>query len=108
MTTKEPPYAVSLCLYSPLTPCPGPVMLLRFLKIYNLSSFLFVCLFVYGRRELVSISSFQSVIPRPIASPFLRELTEMRILRLYSRPIESETLGMGPSNCFLMSSQAKD
>lgn len=56
----------------------------------------------------MSISSFQSVIPRPIASPSLRELTEMQILKVYSRPIESETLGMGPSNCFLMSSQAKD
>lgn len=56
----------------------------------------------------MSISSFQSVIPRPIASPSLRELTEMQILKVYSRPIESETLGMVPSNCFLMSSQAKD
>ena len=45
------------------------------------------------RDHSVLNSGFQSVVPKPAASTSLENLLEMKILHLYSRSAESETLG---------------
>lgn len=57
-----------------------------------------------GEKKVDAMSSkasgLQSVVPRPILSASFRNLLEMQIRRPHLRPIESDSLGMGPSNLF--------
>lgn len=57
-----------------------------------------------GEKRIDGVSSqssgSQSAVPRLIASASFRNLLEMHILRSHPRPIEGDTLRMGPSNLF--------
>lgn len=72
-------------------PCSGPIFLIC--KVVGLNQ----------------ISASQSVIHGPAAAVSPGNLLEMPIIRLNSRPSESDTLGMGPRNvCFIKPSRQRE
>lgn len=72
-----------------------------FRKIFKSTQFIQFC-FCFFLFQVIFFNSSQSMALRPVASPSWGNVQKCN-LRLCARTVDSETLGMEPSNCFLTS-----